>query len=193
MDRIIQDGFASEFLHQDSYGNTDAIFFPVTGHLVMLKGKPETMRLYDDYTRLLHSMSNVAFLWSVSSPLEGKKKCPRPYVFEKAAGSSSEDFSAGDKLLSVGEKLKISYIGGNVYNPLVEGAIEHLSIINQKEFLRLDATNLERQPERYENDDYLFEFENDGRGEFVWNITAKEADSAKGNVGGTGNITLNLT
>jgi hypothetical protein len=182
MGKIVQDGFVSEYSYEPHKGDYDRIYFPVTGHFVMVEGKPETMKLYDDFARVFHRLENVSFLWPVSSQLEGKKKFPRPFIMKQVDGDTQ---GLGTQLVSAGEKVKISYIGGELANPLVEGAIENLVILNQHQFLRLDGANLDRQAERYENDDYFLEYENNGHGEFTTRIVAQGQ--------GTGNITLDLT
>jgi hypothetical protein len=182
MSRIEQDGFVSEYKYAPHDGDYDHIFFPVTGHFVMVKDRPATMALYDDFARIFHPLEDVSFMWPVSSQLEGKKKFPRPFIVEQL---SDDPDGFGTKVLSVGEKVKITYIGGELCNPLVEGAIENLIILNQHQFLRLDGANLDRQAERYENDDYFLEYENNGHGEFTTRIVAQGK--------GTGNITFDLT
>ncbi len=185
--RIIQRGFVSEFGRESQPSETDRIYYAVTGHFIAerdpqtKKIKPESVKLFDDNTRIYHDMKNVSFLWRVSSPLEGEKKFPRPFVYERGKA----DDEVPTKLVRVGEKLKLTYMGGSIYNVLVEGAIEAIEIPNQVETLFLDAQNLDRQIKRYETDNYVLEAENNGAGEVTYKLTGK-AD-------GTGNVTLEIT
>jgi len=190
----IAEGFVSEHGSNPSYGDTQNIFFPVTGNLIVLRDRATkkidttTMLLSDDFTRHTTPIAQVSFLNQVSNPTEGKKKFPRPWVYEYA----DDDKTKLPKLISQGDKLLIQYVEGNIYNPLVVGSIESLAITNQLQFLQYDPSNLERQPERYDNDDYTLEYENDGKGNHVWVLMAHPADPKKGNVGGSGNITIEL-
>lgn len=189
----IEPGYVSPFTQ---YPANDPIqyAFPRTGNFIILRDpttkalQPETLVLYDDYARVQHAPANVSLSFSVSSPREGKKKFPRPFVYEKVTQNNIETL----KLVTVGEKLKITYINGNIKQPLVENAIESLAIINQENFLRIDESNLDRQVEKYETDDYVYAYENNGKGEFKLFITGLEKDDEKKNTGGTGNVTVDL-
>lgn len=169
-------GFHGQYVHEIDFGRFNKIYFPVTGHLVMLRDDPRSMKLYDDYVRAFHEMSHTSFLWGVNNQLEGRKKFPRPFIYEESDGKL--------QLISQGDKVMISYVEGNWHKPLITGSIESLGIVNQKKFLRLDGDNLDRQPERYENEYYIYEFENDGRGNLNLKVEAKEE--------GEGNINIEL-
>lgn len=175
-DKIDIPGYYGHYAREVNYGKFEKIYYPVTGHFVMLKDEPKSMKLYDDHVRAFHGIDRVSFLWGVNSPKEGKKKFPRPFVYEE----SGDDL----KLVSQGEKVKITYVEGSWEKPLVEGAIESMAVINQKKFLRLDGGNLDRQSERYESEKYIYEFENDGKGNLNFLIEAKEE--------GEGNIDITL-
>jgi hypothetical protein len=175
------DGFASELDHIFSSGDAGSIATSVMGCFVMEDGKANTMKLYDAARKVYHEMSNVSLLWRVGSPLEGKKKFPRPFIFTKKNPTDA----VATQLKSPGEKLLIQYVNGNIYNPIVVGAVESLSVIDQKAFLRIDPNNLDRQVERYETDDYVLESENDGSGNITLTITGKTT--------GNGNFTVNLS
>lgn len=189
----IEEGYVSPFRE---YPANDPIqyAFPRTGNFIIERDPstkvllPETLVLYDDYARVQHAPANVSLTFPVSSPREGKKKFPRPFIYERVTQNNIETL----KLVSVGEKLKITYINGNIKQPLVENAIESLAIINQENFLRIDENNLDRQAEKYETDDYLYAFENDGKGEFKLFVTTFPKNSEKNNTGGTGNLTVDL-
>jgi len=169
-------GYYGQYARETDYGKFERIHFPVTGHFVMLKDQPKTMKLYDDHVRAFHEMSRVSLLSSVNNPKEGRKKFPRPFIFEE----SGTDL----KLISQGDKVLITYVEGSWEKPLVTGSIESMGVINQKKFLRFDGTNLDRQPERYENDKYVYEYENDGKGNI--NLLIETKDEGEGSI----NITL---
>ncbi len=183
--RVEQLGFVSEYKYGPFPGQDNAIFYPMIGILLMEKGKPDTIQLFVEHSGVLHTLSEIQFMLEVSNTKEGKKKFPRPYIYENQSDGTI-------KVLSTGDRLKVSYLGGDVHNPLIEGAIEPMSIITQHKFLRFDPQNLDRQPERYENDNYIYEFENDGKGGINLLIEAKKKDDQKKNDGGTGNISITL-
>lgn len=183
--RIEQLGFMSEYKYSPNPGRENAVLYPMIGILLMEKDKSDTIQLFVEHSGLLHNLDEIQFMLSVSSTKEGKKKFPRPYVYENQSDGTI-------KMLSTGERLKVSYLGGDVHNPLVEGAIEPMAIITQHKFLRFDPQNLDRQPERYENDNYVYEFENNGEGGINLTIEAKKKDDQKKNKGGTANISITL-
>jgi len=184
-DRTIQEGFVSQYCHEDGAGEQDKIFYPVTGRFIQIKDDPSSLQLYDDNIRYLHQPSNVALLLPVSSQLEGKKKFPRPWIYERTAEEERRNLRVGSKLVTPGDIVLINYVGGNLFTPIVVGSVEALGSIAQKKFLHFDPKNLDRQAERYENDKYTYEFENDGKGGFTLNIVAKE--------GGSGDVTIDVT
>ena len=186
-EKIDVQGYYGHYAREVDLGKFERIHFPVTGHFVMLKDQAKSIKLYDDYVRAFHEMSRVSFLSGVNNPLEGKKKFPRPFIYEE----SGDDL----KLVSQGDKVLIAYVEGSWQKPLVTGSIESMGVVNQKKFLRFDGDNLDRQPERYENDKYVYEYENDGKGNINLFIEAKEEGEGSINItilGNDGHGKLNL-
>ena len=188
----VEHGYSSIYDSIPFSGGEESLYSLITGHFVVerdpetKKIMPETMRLCDDTARIYHEMASVSFLWNVANELEGKKKFPRPFIYEK----KSADAQAADVLISSGDKVAILYANGSIYTPLVIGSIESIATPRQHKDLFIDPENLDRQIERYENADYLFEAENDGRGALKFRIEGKEAEG--GNDGGTGEITIDV-
>ena len=177
--RIVTGGFVSEYEYEQDRGRMSRIWFPVTGHFFMEEDKPETLALYDDYTRMIHSLNTVTMMWERSNPLEGKKRFPRPFLYDR---TGAEDHSLGI-LKTAGDKVMIVYLGGSVYQPAVIGSIEHLGIVSQKTFLRIQGENLERTVERSETDDATIEYENDGKGNVTLTMITKNGDTALIDIG----------
>jgi len=195
--RIEADGIVSEYKYLPDGGTWDKINYPVVGYFIQMKDDPSSMRLYDSNTRITHPMARVALAWSVSSYEEGKKKFPRPFIFDWRDGDEKKSGQFGSKLVSDGEQLLLFYLEGSIYSPVVHGAIQNLGIPSSTPFLRLEPRNLDRQAERYDNDDYTLEIENDGKGQITYDLTGKTDNN--GNItitvkGGesAGRVTLNV-
>ena len=203
---ITEAGYVSIYENSIFFGSQNNLH-PTTGHFVIEQDPvtkkliTETLKLLDDNSRMYYEMGNVSFLWPSSNELEGKKKMYRPFVLEKMANTMTVDGEVINtinyKVISTGEKVKISYINGSIYNPLVEGAIENISVIHQHKFLFLQPDNLDRQPTRYENDLYSLEFENDGKGGLNLSVIGKTNGTGNINIvlagsSGNGNVTVTL-
>ena len=193
----IEEGYVSHLI--EGMSNDPLQYaFPRTGNFIIERDtdtkelKPETLKLYDDFARVLIQPSQVAFRWDVSSPREGRKKFPKPFVYERTPDQNNPANPSSLSLKVIGEKLLIEYINGNIKQPIIVGAVESLAVIAQENFLRIDQSNLDRQVEKYETDNYIYAYENDGNGEFRLVIQGLIEDSEKKNTGGTGNITVDL-
>lgn len=192
-ERIDIDGFVSEYRYEPEDGNYDKIFYPVTGFFVVIEDEPYSMKLYDSIGRFLHPMNRVSIVRSIANSLEGDIRFPRPFVFryKNAVEKTSGKFPS--TIVSQGDHLKISYIGGNIFKPLVDGSIENLAIQVQVPFLRTDPKNLERKAKRFENGDYTLEFEDDGKGNLTLEVTAKTEGNANLKVITNGKVDIQST
>jgi hypothetical protein len=192
--RTEQDGFVSEYEYQELHDKMTAIFYPVTGHFVRLKDDPKALFLYNDDARIYHLIDKVSFLHRVSNPIEGEKLYPRPFITEQTDDEKKiEGYKFGSKIISTGDKVTIIYVNGSIFNPLVIGSVEPFGSFYQNNFLLTKPDEWEQEKKRLENEDYILEYKDDSHGRFTFDITAKVKDSAKGNQGGTGNITIHLT
>jgi hypothetical protein len=187
------EGFVSEYRYEPEDGNYDKIFYPVTGFFVVVEDDPYTMKLYDSIGRFLHPMNRVSIMRSVANALEGNIRFPRPFVFRYKNSAEKMSGKFPSTIVSHGDHVKISYIGGNIFKPLVEGSIESLAIQTQVPFLRTDPKNLERKAKRFENEDYTLEFEDDGKGNLTLEVTAKTEGNANITVKTTGKISIQST
>lgn len=186
-------GFVSEYEYSEQENSEQGIFYPVTGHLVVLKDDPKALFLFDDSARIYHPITKVSFLSRLSNATEGMKVYPRPFVTEQTAAEKEiPGYKYGSKIISSGDKVKITYVNGSIYNPLVEGSIDAFGSFAQNKFLLTKSDEWEQVKTRLENDDYIFEYKDDAAGELTLAITAKKKEDSKKNKGGTGNITIDL-
>ncbi len=181
-EKVMMEGFVSEYRYVEDDGAYNNILYPVTGFFVMPEDEPFNMKLYDSIGRFLHPMHRVSIARTVANTLEGDIRFPRPFIFRYKNNEEKQLGQFPSILVSQGDFLKISYIGGSIFKPLVECSIESFAFQNQTDFIRTDPTNLERRAKRYENNDYYLEFENKGNGEINLKIAGKGNRESKLNL-----------
>jgi hypothetical protein len=189
-EKIEVEGFVSEYRYVEDEGVYDKIFYPVTGFFVMTEGDPYSMKLYDATGRFLHSMDRVSLARSVFNSLEGDIRFPRPFVFRYKDDAEKKTGKFPSVIISHGEHLVISYIEGNIRKPIVMYSVESFAFQNQIPFLRTDPLNLERKAKRYENDNYVLEFEDDGSGNLTLMIHSKKSGNGNISIKTNGNIVI---
>lgn len=150
-----------------------------TGFFLQEDGKPETMVLYDEYAKVGHKMGNVTLSSRVNNAVEGDLKFPRPFLYKQDQGSGMSS------LVQPGDKVLIFYPGGNYCNPVAGPSINSLATLMQVDFLKADPDNLDRQPTRYENKEFILEEEIDGHGDINLTLTGKAGQ-------GTGNVNITV-
>jgi hypothetical protein len=192
-ERTESDGYVSEYRYAPDEGTYDNICYPVKGFFVLIENDPYSMKLYDSEGRFLHPMERVSIMRSVANSLEGKIRFPRPFIFKYKDDAEKNSGKFPSAIVSHGDFVKISYMSGNIYKPLVEGSIESFAFQTQVPFLRTDPKNLERKAERYENNSYLLEFEDDGKGNLTLAINAKTAGNGNIKITTNGNVDLTAT
>lgn len=182
--RVAIEGFTSQNRFELDPGNLKAIYGGSVGFFMMEKDKPETLQLHDEIAQVWHPYTDVAFLRSANGPVDGKKRMYKPLIY-------TLDGNDNASVVSLGEKVKISYIGGDIHNPLVEGAVESTSVVAQVTDLLVDfGKNLDQQVERYESEKYVYLATNDGEGGLGFTITGKQA---KDGSGGTSSVTVKIS
>jgi hypothetical protein len=132
-----------------------------------------------------YQLSDVVFMTERFSEKEGVLKYPRPWQYSETG-----------KVEEMGDIVLVSFTDGNVTNPIVLGSV----VLNEKHafFHEYTTEDFEKHKERWETENCIIEQSDDGAGEIVLDITAR--NSGAGNVtvnlqgiGDNGNITVNVS
>lgn len=107
---------------------------------------------------------------------DGILRYPKPFIYDDSGNIEQQ----GDIVIIAFEK-------GDIYNPVVIGSVIPLS--KNDFFHDFEKTTYQKKKARFETEQCIIEFQDDGMGEIQIDVTAQEGEEETG----TGNITLNLT
>jgi hypothetical protein len=161
------DGFTPQFNFEENIDPQNKVF-GLTRGIFVADGKSIFLQLKDGTRYPLRSVGIVTERFTDN---EGVLRYPRPYVYDDQGNFQNH----GDIVL-------VFFEDGNVMNPVVVGSV--IRIEKHAFFHEYTTEDFEKHKERWETENCIIEQSDDGAGEIVLNITARN--------NGTGNVTINL-
>lgn len=129
-----------------------------------------------------YDLADVSIISTAFNELDGVLRWPQPTLVNELGIIQKQ----GDIVL-------IGFRKSNPNNPIVLGSIIPLKINDF--FHAFEYDSFQQRKARFETDQAIIEFQDDGKGEIKLDITGNQVQAQAGSeaVNGTGNITVNLT
>jgi len=121
-------------------------------------------------------LDRVAVMSSAFNDLDGVLRWPKPTIYDDNGNVEAQ-----------GDLLIVSFANGDVFNPVVMGSI--IPLHKNDFFHDYERTTYQQKKVRFETEQAIIEFQDDGKGELQLDVTGQAGESENG----TGNITVNLT
>ena len=143
------------------------------GYFAYYEGEPE--EVFIDSNQKIHNRKRVVFLSQKFNDAEGDFCLPKPYKFD----SDGKLKEYGDQLAYLEDKYSFTILG-SIVSPFLK---------HKEPLLRIDSIDdYERTAKLRNNDLRMFRVDEDGKGNIVVYVEAKEGEEKKGN----GNLLLRI-
>lgn len=160
-------GFEQQFGIKPNFNPDRKIYGVVQGEFI-LDGETIFLQIFSGDR---FELDRVAITSNAFNDKDGVLRYPKPSIYAE-----------GGNLTQQGDLVIVAFGNGDIYNPMVLGSI--IPFYKNDFFHDFDLDNYLKKKARYETDNYVIEFQDDGDGEIQLDVTAQAE--------GTGNITVNL-